>query len=150
MAAGEADFNLERFLQAQDEAGSYERALGELARGKKRSHWIWFVFPQLAGLGQSPAARHFAISSLAEAKAYLAHEELSHRLEAACRALLGLERADAVSVLGALDATKVASSMTLFMRADPSRAVFSEVLDRYYGGRPDPLTDELLSGRSPA
>jgi uncharacterized protein (DUF1810 family) len=135
-------FDLDRFVQAQ--ARTYAGALGELRRGAKTGHWIWFVFPQLTGLGHSPMAEHYGITSLAEARAYLAHPALGPRLVECCRALLGLSGVSAEEVLGGIDAIKVRSSMTLFAIADPDQPVFAEVLARYYGGIGDPLTRGML------
>ena len=134
---------LQRFVEAQD-GGTYERALAELRAGHKRSHWMWFVFPQIAGLGHSPTARLFAIASLDEARAYLAHQALGPRLIECARALIDIGSTDAEAVLGSIDAKKLRSSMTLFARADPDEPVFSEVLERYFGGRADDATDERL------
>jgi len=140
-------FSLERFVSAQDEGGTYQRALAELRAGRKRSHWMWFVFPQLAGLGSSPTARRYAIGSLEEARAYLAHPVLGARLRESARALSELARpAPAQEVLGPVDALKLRSSMTLFSRADPGEPLFAEVLGRYFGGAADPRTEELLAG----
>jgi uncharacterized protein (DUF1810 family) len=131
-------FDLERFVTAQ--RGTYDQALAELRAGRKRGHWMWFVFPQIAGLGRSPTAQHYAICNLDEARAYLAHPTLGPRLVDAARALTGLDTTDAVAVLGPVDAMKLRSSMTLFARADPGEPVFRQVLDRYFRGEPDPET----------
>jgi uncharacterized protein (DUF1810 family) len=141
---------LERFVDAQD--GIYEQALAELRAGRKRSHWMWFVFPQIAGLGLSPTAQRYAISGLREARAYLAHPVLGPRLRECCRTLLELSDPDPEEVLGGIDALKLRSSMTLFARADPPEPLFTGVLDRWYGGRPDEATDRILEpvGQSPA
>ncbi len=133
--------DLQRFVTAQ--ADVFDTALAELRAGGKRSHWMWFVFPQLAGLGSSPAARRFAISGLDEARAYLAHPVLGPRLREAARALLGVEGRSATQILGRPDDLKLRSSMTLFARAADDPQVFEAVLDRYYDG-PDPRTLELL------
>ncbi len=138
------DRGLQRFVDAQDEDCCIDRALDELRSGRKRTHWMWFVFPQLAGLGQSATSRHFAIGSLDEARAYLAHPVLGARLLDCATTLLGLEGVSAADIFESLDAQKLRSSMTLFLRADPARPVFQRVLDRYFGGRPDPATDALL------
>lgn len=138
------DRGLERFLDAQDEDRCFYRALEELRSGRKRTHWMWFVFPQLAGLGQSATSRHFAIGSLDEARAYLAHPVLGVRLLECANAVVGLEGVSAVDIFGSLDAQKLRSSMALFLRADPAQGVFQRVLDRYFDGRPDPATDALL------
>jgi uncharacterized protein (DUF1810 family) len=142
---GDADALL-RFQRAQDAAGGYERALSELREGRKRTHWMWFVFPQLAGLGRSETARRFAISSLEEARDYLAHPVLGARLRECVGALLESETGDPVAVFGEVDALKLRSSMTLFARADVDPVPFRAVLERYFGGVPDPLTERLLDG----
>lgn len=135
--------DLARFVLAQ-EGGGHERALAELRRGRKEGHWMWFVFPQVAGLGTSETARHFALSSLQEARAYLAHPVLGPRMAECCQALLALDTSDATAVLGSLDAKKLRSSMTLFQRAAPDEAVFTAVLAKYFGGQPDEATDAIL------
>ena len=139
------DFNLERFVDAQENAGAYDRALAELRAGYKRGHWIWFVFPQIEGLGSSETARFYAISSRTEAAAYLAHPILGPRLAVAAEAMLALSTRDAVAVLGGLDAMKLRSSMTLFSRVDGAAPVFGRVLDEFYAGQADPATSHLLA-----
>jgi uncharacterized protein (DUF1810 family) len=136
--------NLERFVVAQDADGTYDRALAELRRGHKRSHWMWFVFPQLAGLGRSATARFYALDSLAEARAYLAHPVLGPRLRECAEALLALPGQDPVAVLGPVDAMKLRSSATLFARAAPDEPIFARLLDRYFEGVPDKETDDRL------
>lgn len=140
----EDPFDLERFVQAQNAGGTYQRALDELSRGSKESHWMWFIFPQIAGLGQSPTSRKYAISSLAEAKAYVVHPVLGPRLFDCSWAVAGHTGLSAVRIFGGIDARKLQSSMTLFLRAAPDQPVFQEVLDRYFDGNPDPATDRLL------
>ena len=137
-------YDLERFVAAQDSGGTYDQALAELSRGRKTSHWMWFVFPQVAGLGQSPTARRYAISSLDEARAYLRHPVLGPRLAVAARVLTERPGGDAGQVFGGLDALKLRSSMTLFHRADPDEPVFGQVLAQYFGGQADDATDRLL------
>ena len=132
---------LERFTDAQD--GVYDAALAELRAGRKRSHWMWFVFPQLDGLGSSPTARRYAIRDLAEARAYLAHPVLGARLREAARAVLAVEGRTAEQIPGYPGDLKLRSSMTLFARAADDPAVFEAVLERYYDG-PDPRTLDLL------
>jgi uncharacterized protein (DUF1810 family) len=132
--------DLQRFVDAQNSNGTYAEALRELRAGRKHSHWMWFVFPQIAGLGRSSTARTFAISGLQEAEAYLAHPVLGPRLLECAGALTGLEETDAVAVLGPVDAQKLQSSMTLFVRANPAEQVFQRVLDQYFGGAPDEAT----------
>jgi uncharacterized protein (DUF1810 family) len=133
--------SLDRFVQAQE--GVYDTALAELRAGSKRSHWMWFVFPQIAGLGHSATARRYAIASLAEARDYLAHPVLGPRLTEAARALLAVPGRTAGQILGHPDDLKLRSSMTLFAAAADDPAVFQAVLDRYYDG-PDTATLRLL------
>jgi uncharacterized protein (DUF1810 family) len=136
---------LQRFVDAQEDAAIYARALEELRAGRKRGHWIWFVFPQVAGLGHSPMSQAYAIRSLAEARAYLEHPLLGPRLRECCEALLAVDPAlSAEQILGGIDAIKVRSSMTLFARADPSDQLFQAMLARFYASEPDPATDRLL------
>jgi uncharacterized protein (DUF1810 family) len=135
--------DLERFLDAQSSV--YPQALAELRAARKRGHWMWFVFPQLAGLGRSPTAQRYAISGLAEAGAYLAHPVLGARLRECARALLELGQADPEAILGGIDALKLRSSMTLFALADPDEPLFGAVLERFYGGRADAATERLLA-----
>jgi uncharacterized protein (DUF1810 family) len=136
--------DLARFVEAQDADGTYSRALRELRDGRKRSHWMWFVFPQIAGLGQSQISRRYAIASLEEASEYLRHPVLGPRLLACVGALVHLEGRSAEQVFGSIDAQKLRSSMTLFLRADPAEQAFQHVLDRYFGGLPDTATDRLI------
>jgi uncharacterized protein (DUF1810 family) len=138
-------YDLERFVDAQEAGGTYAQALAELRRGRKTSHWMWFVFPQVAGLGMSPTSRRYAIASLDEAKAYLAHPVLGPRLLECSRVLTELPSHDALAIFGVIDAMKLRSSMTLFMRAAPDVDLFGRVLDRYFDGAPDARTDELLA-----
>jgi uncharacterized protein (DUF1810 family) len=137
-------FNLQRFVAAQDEGGVYQQALRELRRGRKTSHWMWFVFPQIAGLGQSQMSRTYAITSLAEARAYLSHPVLGPRLLECAEVVAGSAAGSAEELLGGIDAQKLRSSMTLFLRADPTQPLFQRVLDRYFDGQPDPATDQRL------
>lgn len=133
---------LRRFLDAQEE--SYERALGEIRAGRKQTHWMWYIFPQIAGLGSSAAAGYYAIRDLKEAKDYLAHPVLRGRLVESCEALLGLPDSNPSRVMGYPDDLKLRSSMTLFAAAEPENQVFQRVLDQFYGGRPDGRTLEIL------
>ena len=135
-------FNLDRFLTAQEDA--YDTALDELRSGRKRSHWIWFIFPQLAGLGRSPTAQFYAINSIEEAQAYLAHPILGARLHECLKALQLLETTDAEAVFGELDAMKLRSSLTLFAEADPGDAILEAALDRWFEGERDRKTLQLL------
>jgi uncharacterized protein (DUF1810 family) len=137
-------YSLRRFVAAQDEGGTYEAALAELRAGRKQTHWMWFVFPQLAGLGRSPMSRTYAISSLSEAKAYLAHPVLGPRLIEAARVLTELSGRTAEQIFGGIDAVKLRSSMTLFARADPTNPLFGRVLDQYFDGVQDGVTEGLL------
>jgi uncharacterized protein (DUF1810 family) len=137
-------YDLERFKTAQDDGGTYEAAVAELRAGRKTSHWMWFIFPQVAGLGQSPMSRTYAISSLPEAQAYLADPVLGSRLIESTRILTQLSGRTAQDVFGATDAMKLRSSMTLFARAAPDNALFQQVLDEYFGGVADEATDSRL------
>jgi uncharacterized protein (DUF1810 family) len=134
--------DLERFVAAQRTV--YPSVLEELRRGRKSGHWIWFIFPQIAGLGRSATSQAFAIRSLEEARAYLAHPTLGARLRECASIVAALEEVDAVEIFGPLDAMKVRSSMTLFTRAAPDEPVFALVLDRFYDGLADDATDALL------
>ncbi len=138
-------FSLQRFVEAQDSDGTYDAALAELRAGRKRTHWMWFVFPQVTGLGRSAVAQHYAIGSLAEAQAYVEHPVLGARLVECARALVELGASDAAAVLGPVDAQKLRSSMTLFAAAAPDLQVFRDVLDTYYDGVPDDATTRLLA-----
>ena len=135
-------WDLQRFVDAQEHV--IDGALRELRAGRKTGHWIWFVFPQVAGLGHSELSRYYAIGSLDEAREYLAHPELGSRLRDCATALLAVEDRTAELILGPVDAAKVRSSMTLFHRVAPDEPLFRAVLERYYAGIPDPRTDELL------
>lgn len=137
-------YDLQRFVAAQDAGGTYETALAELRAGRKRSHWMWFVLPQVAGLGRSSTAQHYALPDLAAARAYLDHPVLGPRLRSCAQVLAGLHGHDPVAVLGSVDALKLRSSMTLFARAAPDETVFADVLDRFFGGEQDPGTIERL------
>lgn len=134
--------NLSRFIEAQE--ASYATALAELRAGRKRTHWIWFVFPQLKGLGSSANADYYGLSGLAEARAYLAHPLLGQRLREATAVMLAHQAAGAASVLGELDAMKFRSCMTLFARADPAEPAFGAALKRFCAGQPDARTLRLL------
>ncbi|SDP17738.1 Uncharacterized protein, DUF1810 family [Nakamurella panacisegetis] len=137
-------WNLGRFVTAQDADRTYERAAAELRAGHKTSHWMWFVFPQIAGLGLSSTSRHYAISGLDEARAYLDHPVLGPRLLEASAIVAATTGRSAVEILGGIDAQKLRSSMTLFLRAAPGEPAFGQVLDRLFDGRVDPATDRLL------
>jgi uncharacterized protein (DUF1810 family) len=135
-------FDLERFVAAQQ--GVYEGALRELRRGHKTGHWIWFIFPQMAGLGRSETSRLYGMESADEARAYLDHAVLGPRLRECVGAVLATSGTTAERIFGSLDAMKVRSSMTLFHRVAPDEAVFRQVLERFYAGVADETTDELL------
>ena len=137
-------YELARFVDAQDAGGTYQRAVAELRAGRKTSHWMWFVFPQIAGLGHSPTAVRYAIGSLDEARAYLRHPALGPRLAECARILTGLDGRTAGQIFGGIDAMKLRSSMTLFHRADPDDRLFGQVLEQYFDGQPDPATDSRL------
>jgi uncharacterized protein (DUF1810 family) len=140
----EDPYDLQRFVTAQDAGRTYEHAAAELRGGRKNSHWMWFVFPQIAGLGYSPAARTYAITSLAEARAYLAHPVLGARLVECAAILTGVSGRTAEQIFGEIDALKLRSSMTLFLRAAPDEPVFRQVLDQYFDGIPDSATEQRI------
>ena len=137
-------YRLGRFVSAQDSGDGYDTILAELRAGEKVSHWMWYVFPQVGGLGSSSMAQQYAIGSLAEARAYLAHPVLAARLRDAVDALLGVEGRGITRILGAVDAMKLRSSMTLFDAAAPEDPRFRRVLDRYFAGELDDRTLQLL------
>jgi uncharacterized protein (DUF1810 family) len=135
--------DLERFVKAQDSGGTYHQAVRELRNGRKTSHWMWFIFPQIAGLGRSAMAQAFAISDLAEAQAYLRHPMLGPRL-VECAGIVASHRGlTAEQIFGGIDSIKLRSSMTLFAHADPEQPIFRQVIDQYYDG-PDPETEYRL------
>lgn len=135
--------SLQRFVDAQSD-GAYDQARTELANGRKTSHWMWFVFPQVFGLGQSATSRWFAIRDLDEARAYLGHDVLGPRLRECVDILLDTHGRSAERIFGSVDAMKLRSSMTLFARAAPGEPGFTRVLDRYFDAVPDPRTERLL------
>ena len=135
-------FDLARFLAAQDEV--YPRALGEIRAGRKQSHWMWFVFPQPIGLGTSATARHYAIRSVAEAHAYLAHPTLGHRLNECAESLLRLRGTSASEIFGYPDDLKLRSCMTLFAGISEKNSVFVDVLKQFFGGHHDPQTSRFI------
>ena len=137
--------DLQRFLEAQDSGGTYERALGELRAGAKRTHWMWFVFPQLAGLGSSFMAQRYALRSLDEAAAYLDHPILGPRLRACVAAMNAANGKTAREILGSPDDLKFRSCLTLFAHATEHNADFLAALAKYYGGEPDPRTLRALA-----
>jgi uncharacterized protein (DUF1810 family) len=140
---GADQFDLRRFVDAQQRV--YDTVLAELRNGEKRSHWIWFVFPQLRGLGHSPTAVRFGISSLDEARAYLMHSVLGPRLRECAQLVARVDGRSADEIFGWPDNLKVRSSMTLFARATDDNAEFRAVLDKFYDGEDDPATIELLN-----
>ncbi len=140
------EHDVSRFVAAQEGGGTYERALLELRAGAKRSHWVWFVFPQVAGLGSSPTSREYGVAGVDEVRAYLAHPVLGPRLHECVGALLALGTRDPVAVMGGIDAVKLRSSMTLFARAagaDEGQP-FRDVLEKFFGGEEDPATVSRL------
>ncbi|MCO1335482.1 DUF1810 domain-containing protein [Microbulbifer sp. OS29] len=138
-------FDLERFCQAQDD--TYTQALQELRQGHKRSHWIWYIFPQIKGLGHSATSQRYGVAGLGEAQAYLKHPQLGPRLRECCHALLNLQDFSALEIFGSLDAIKVRSCMTLFTHAaGGTDNLFIQVLEEYYEGKQDPRTLEILQG----
>lgn len=137
--------DLSRFLKAQKQ--DYEQALREIRSGRKRSHWMWYIFPQIQGLGFSPTAQYYAIRDLQEARDYLAHPVLGARLKEISSALLDLNGLSASEIFGYPDDLKLRSSMTLFRMADWNEPVFLEVLEKYYDGKPDARTVELAGKR---
>jgi len=144
MQADEDQYHLERFVAAQDAGETFRQAIAELRQGRKTGHWMWFVFPQIAGLGHSPTSRLYAISSLAEARAYLAHPVLGPRLAECAEIVCRVQGRSAEQIFGGIDAQKLRSSATLFALADPATQVFQRVLDQYFDGVPDPATEELV------
>jgi len=137
-----AAHNLQRFLEAQNCV--YQEVLAELTAGSKRTHWMWFIFPQLAGLGSSPTARFYALSGIAEARAYLTHAVLGPRLQECTELANAVRGRTAREIFGAPDHLKFRSSMTLFAHTAGAESVFREALARYFDGEPDPLTLQLL------
>lgn len=140
-------FNLQRFVAAQAEV--YARALGELRQGRKRSHWMWYVFPQIAGLGRSSTSRFYAIGTLEEARAYLEHHLLGARLHECTEAVLEVEGKSAEEIFGSPDDMKFRSSMTLFALAEPDPGLFRLALEKYFKGEADALTVQKLTGPPP-
>ena len=137
-------YDLRRFVTAQDQHGAYDQALAQLRRGRKTGHWIWFVLPQLAGLGRSATSRTYALTGPDEARAYLDHPVLGPRLLACLDALEASGEVDVDRALGPVDAQKLRSSLTLFARARPQQPRFAALLGRWYGGEADTATDRLL------
>jgi uncharacterized protein (DUF1810 family) len=136
----EDPYQLKRFVHAQNLTGTYEAVISELRMGRKAGHWMWFIFPQVTGLGSSNMSRQFGISSVAEAQAYLRHRVLGPRLMECTRILTEITGKSATEILGAIDAMKLRSSMTLFMSAAPEEPLFREVLAHYFHGSADQET----------
>ena len=136
-------FNLQRFVDAQ--APAYDRALRELKAGRKQTHWMWFIFPQIAGLGRSATAQKYAIASAAEAEAYLNHPVLGPRLIECCETINALEGKSAASIFGSIDTLKLRSSLTLFGAVDPDSNVIRKSLQKYFAGEADNRTLDLLN-----
>lgn len=143
---GNTMYNLDRFLKAQQI--DFDRALSEIQNAYKQSHWMWYIFPQIAGLGQSQMSRYYAIASLEEAKAYLNNPVLGSSLRTLCRELLKLETNCAVLIFGSIDARKLQSSMTLFSEAAEENQLFLDVLEKFYDGRRDTATLEILKAQN--
>jgi uncharacterized protein (DUF1810 family) len=143
--AAEDPFDLARFVAAQNAGNTYEQAVAELRNGRKVSHWMWFVFPQIAGLGRSALAQRYAIGSLAEARAFRTHPVLGPRLLDSAAIVLSVRGRTVQDIFGGIDAVKLRSSMTLFGRADPDEPVFKDVLNKYFDGAADPATEQRLS-----
>jgi uncharacterized protein (DUF1810 family) len=141
--ANQDSFALERFVRAQ--AGVIDSVLSELRAGRKQSHWMWFIFPQIAGLGRSPTAVHYAIASLDEARAYLAHPVLGARLRHCTQLVLDIEGKSIHAIFGAPDDLKFLSSMTLFAHAAPAEKLFAHALEKYFSGAEDAATLALLA-----
>lgn len=137
--------SLERFVSAQRR--DFPRALREIENGRKQTHWMWYIFPQIQGLGRSDMAHFYGIADLEEAKAYLAHPELSKNLETVCQVLLGLDCEDARTIFGHTDAMKLRSSMTLFAIADEDISIYRQVLEKFFDGRWDKRTLDILGMR---
>ena len=138
-------WNLARFVEAQE--GEYQQALAEIRSGRKRSHWMWYVFPQFTGLGSSSTSVHYAIKSPEEAAAYLEHPILGRRLLECAEAVLQIENRSALEIFGSLDDLKLRSCATLFAAVSPAGSVFQQIIDRYFGGERDARTIDLI-GRS--
>ena len=136
-------YNLNRFIEAQE--GSYASALSQIKGGKKRTHWMWYIFPQIRGLGSSSTSKYYAIKDWEEAAAYLQHPVLGTRLKEICNALLSLDTSDPYKVFGSPDDVKLQSSMTLFSEVEGSSPVFNKVLEKFFGGDKDGQTLSLMN-----
>ena len=137
-------YNLDRFVIAQNDNGTFDRALNELRRCRKTGHWMWFIFPQFEGLGQSSTSRHFAITSIDEACAYVAHALLGPRLLKCAEAIASNDSPTAEEIFGGIDTQKLRSSLTLFMRAVPDEPIFAQLLQKHFSGLADSATEELI------
>lgn len=138
-------YNLERFVNRQKE--SYDIAYKELSQGMKQSHWMWWIFPQIIGLGMTSISKEYSIKSIEEARAFLEHPYLEQNIREICKVLLNIESNDANYVMGYPDDLKLCSSMTLFIEADPEEKVFQKVLDKFFNGRKDSRTLEILKNQ---
>ena len=141
----EDPYDLQRFVAAQDAGGTYDHATSELRRGRKASHWMWFIFPQHRSLGRSAMAKHFGIASMQEAQAYWQHEVLGPRLQECTELVLAVSHKTALQIFGSPDDLKFHSSMTLFAQAAPDEPVFTHALDKYFSGVHDPRSLALLA-----
>lgn len=142
---GADPYNLARFVEAQE--ADYDTAISEIRSGRKRSHWMWYIFPQYDGLGTSATARHYAIKSVAEAEAYLRHPILGPRLKESIQAVLGIQGRSALEVFGSPDDMKLRSCATLFASISPADSLFDQLLGRYFGGERDDRTLRLIEGQ---
>jgi uncharacterized protein (DUF1810 family) len=145
MATPSDPYELQRFVAAQ--VGDYDTALAEIRRGRKQSHWMWYVFPQFEGLGVSATSRRYAVKSVAEARAFLAHPVLGPRLLECAEAVVGVNGRSAMEIFGSPDTMKLQSSATLFAVVSPAGSVFHRLLEKYFDGRPDARTIRLIADR---
>lgn len=143
------EWDLTRFVEAQDDRSIWKDALKELSAGEKRSHWMWFIFPQLRGLGSSPRADYYGLSGLEEAAAYWAHPVLGARLRQMCETLMRLQSSNTMVIFGWPDNLKFCSCMTLFAHAVPEEPLFCQALEKFFGGRQDTRTLQLLGLPTP-
>jgi uncharacterized protein (DUF1810 family) len=145
--SGQDPYDLQRFVDAQEHV--YKRALSEIQSGRKRSHWMWFIFPQIDGLGASSMSRRYAIRSVAEAKAYLAHPLLGPRLLESAEAVLAVETTSALELFGSPDDMKLRSCATLFASVSSEESVFRQLINKYFDGKPDDSTLQLIGKKEP-
>ena len=141
----EDKYNLERFVSRQKD--SYNTAYKELSQGMKQSHWMWWIFPQIIGLGMTSISKEYSIKSIEEARAFLDHPYLGKNLKEICKVMLHIESNDASHVMGYPDDLKLCSSMTLFIEADPEEKLFQQVLDKFFNGRKDSRTLDILKSQ---